>query len=259
MGRCHAVQDTRDRLACLLAHLVPVGPHGAAELGRLRNDVVRGASRDAGDGDDDPLHRRGVARGDVLQVADRLRRDRDRIDRLVREGGMAPTSMDPRRERVDRGGAGAVEDGDLSHVEGRDPVSAENGLNAIERAGGHKLGRTARRHLLGMLEEKSKLPFSSARCATSKRAAASSIAVCPSCPQACITPSLSEAKSTPLSSWMERASMSARRASVGPGCSPRNRATTLVGVGQSNSSPPNEPRVSRTKRAVSCSQNESSG
>ena len=78
-------------------------------------------------------------------------------------------------------------------------------------------------------------------------------------PHACIAPSVWDANSTPLSSWIGSASMSARSASVWPCRPPRNRATTLVGVGHSISRPPNDASVSRMKRAVSCSRNESSG
>ena len=45
-------------------------------------------------------------------------------------------------------------------------------------------------------------------------AVASSIAVCASCPQACITPARCDANSKSFSSWIGRASMSARIAST---------------------------------------------
>src|SRR5438132_55405 len=102
-------------------------------------------------------------------------------------------------------------------------------------------------------------PPSSSRRPASSFAAPSSIAVCPSCPQACITPGRVEANSRPDSSWIGSASMSARSASTGPGRPPRNRATTLVGVGRSSSSPSNERSVSSTNREVSSSWKESSG
>ena len=47
-----------------------------------------------------------------------------------------------------------------------------------------------------------------------------SIAACVSCPQACILPSCSEAKGSPVSSCIGSASMSARRSTVLPGFPP---------------------------------------
>src|SRR3954451_3486006 len=70
----------------------------------------------------------------------------------------------------------------------------------------------------------------------SRDAAPSSIAVCPSCPHACIAPGRSDANATPLSSWIGSASMSARSATVGPGLPVRSRARTLVWVARSPSS-----------------------
>jgi hypothetical protein len=90
-------------------------------------------------------------------------------------------------------------------------------------------------------------------------AAPSSIAVCPSWPQACIAPGFSEAKSTPLSSVMGSASMSARSATVGPGRPVDSRATTLFSVGRSISSPSNVSSVCATNAAVSRSSKLGSG
>ena len=53
--------------------------------------------------------------------------------------------------------------------------------------------------------------------------------MCPSCPQACIAPGCSDSNSTPLSSWIGSASMSARSATTG--LPPPRRASTLVSVG----------------------------
>jgi hypothetical protein len=73
-----------------------------------------------------------------------------------------------------------------------------------------------------------------------------------------MTPGCFDANSNVFSSWIGSASMSARSAIVGPGRPPRSRATTLVGVGRSGSSPQRRSFHS-TKRAVSCSSYDSSG
>src|SRR5262245_42220625 len=70
------------------------------------------------------------------------------------------------------------------------------------------------------------LPASSARRAASSRAAPTSMAVCASCPQACITPAVREANGRPVSSGMGSASMSARSRIARPGLAPRSVATT---------------------------------
>ena len=71
-------------------------------------------------------------------------------------------------------------------------------------------------------------PASSSRRSTRRRAAPRSIATCVSCPQACITPGISDAKSSPVSSVSGSASMSPRRRIVGPGRAPSITATTDV-------------------------------
>ena len=63
----------------------------------------------------------------------------------------------------------------------------------------------------------------------SSRAAEASIAVCRSCPHACIAPSIREAYSSPLSSRSGSASMSARSSTDGPGRLPVRVATTELG------------------------------
>ena len=90
----------------------------------------------------------------------------------------------------------------------------------------------------------------------SSRAAPSSIAVCPSCPHACIAPGRSDANSTPLSSSIGSASMSARSATTGPPLP--IRAITLVSVGRSTSRP-KPSSVSATNAEVSCSSKLTSG
>jgi len=66
-----------------------------------------------------------------------------------------------------------------------------------------------------------------------------------------MTPSRCDAYSTPLSSWIGSASMSARIASVRPGRPVRSRATTLVSDGRSICRPPIASSVPAMKRAVS--------
>ena len=64
------------------------------------------------------------------------------------------------------------------------------------------------------------VPGRRSRMDASARAAPSSMAVCASCPQACIMPSCAERKGQPSGSSSGRASMSARRATVSPGSLP---------------------------------------
>ena len=69
------------------------------------------------------------------------------------------------------------------------------------------------------------VPRSEASRSFRSAAAPRSIVVCASCPQACIFPSTLLLKGTSVSSWMGRASMSARRPTVGP--SPRPSFATV--------------------------------
>ena len=65
-------------------------------------------------------------------------------------------------------------------------------------------------------------PGSSASREDSSRAAPTSMAVCRSCPQACITPVTAEAYGSPVRSVIGSASMSPRSSTVGPGRAPRS-------------------------------------
>ena len=94
-------------------------------------------------------------------------------------------------------------------------------------------------------------PRSSARRSTSSRAAPRSMATWVSWPQACMTPSISEANSRPVSSPRGRASMSARSSVVGPGWSPSMTATTEVVVPPSLGSRPSARSSSATTACVS--------
>jgi len=60
-------------------------------------------------------------------------------------------------------------------------------------------------------------PRRTSACAVRRRTAPTSIAMCRSCPQACIAPAVSLAKSTPLASVTGRASMSPRSSTVATG------------------------------------------
>ena len=71
-------------------------------------------------------------------------------------------------------------------------------------------------------------PARCSRCRASSRAAPASIAVCRSCPHACIAPGSSLVKSSPVSSCTGRPSMSPRSSTAGPGRPPRSTAVTLV-------------------------------
>ncbi len=72
------------------------------------------------------------------------------------------------------------------------------------------------------------LPARSACRADSSRAAPVSIAVCRSCPQACMTPSVRDANGSPVASVTGSASMSPRSSTTGPGRAPRSTAVTEV-------------------------------
>ena len=122
--------------------------------------------------------------------------------------------------------------GDLAVLQRRPQVAAVDEVDALHHARGDQLARAAGRELLRVLEDEAQLAAGQVALRASWPAAPSSIAVCPSCPQACIAPGRSDANSTPLSSSIGSASMSARSATVGPGCPVRSRASTLVSVGR---------------------------
>ena len=149
VGCRYAAEGAVDGLARALPQLFSVRAHGAAELRRLRDDVVRGSSRDSGDRDDDAVERRGRAGYDMLQVRYRLGGDRDRIDRGMRECGMSASSKNPHEERIGCCRARAVEV--------RRQVAADDGVDAIEYPGLDQLGRATRREFFRVLEQKTHL------------------------------------------------------------------------------------------------------
>ncbi len=102
-------------------------------------------------------------------------------------------------------------------------------------------------------------PASSPRRATSSRAAPTSMAVWASCPHECMTPSCSEAKSSPVSSGIGSASMSARSSTVGPGSPPSRSATTDVWASPVRTRRPSPSSASSTRAWVSGRSRPSSG
>ncbi len=93
------------------------------------------------------------------------------------------------------------------------------------------------------------------RVSASRWAAASSMVVWPSWPQACILPGTVEAHSAPVSSMIGRASMSARRPMARPDLldCPRITPTTPVRpIPSTTSSTPASRRAAATLAAVAC-------
>ena len=90
-------------------------------------------------------------------------------------------------------------------------------------------------------------------------AAPTSMLVCPSWPQACILPSVSEAKGRPVSSRIGSASMSARSATVGPSPSPSSVATMPFSATPVSTSRGRPSRAARTFPAVFSVSKPSSG
>ena len=93
----------------------------------------------------------------------------------------------------------------------------------------------------------------------SKCATPNKIAVCESWPQACMLPWVCELKSTPLSSMMGKASMSARMPMVGPSPVPMLPTTPVMPTLVRTSMPPISRRVSATSAAVRTSWKANSG
>ena len=151
----------------------------------------------------------------------------------VRQPRVAALAGDRQPEEVRGGHELAGDGGDLAELQRRPQVAAVDEVDALHHARGDEVARAAGSELLGVLEDEAQLAAGQVALRVSWPAAPSSIAVCPSCPQACIAPGRSEANSTPLSSWIGSASMSARSATVGPGLPVRSRASTLVSVGRS--------------------------
>ena len=93
--------------------------------------------------------------------------------------------------------------------------------------------------------------------AASPQARARTITVWMSCPQACITPGFSEAKSRPVCSWMGRASMSPRKAIIGASAGPMSTVAPVEGNAR-GSSPASRSLLSRNS-VVAISMWDSSG
>jgi hypothetical protein len=85
------------------------------------------------------------------------------------------------------------------------------------------------------------------------------IAVCASCPHACILPRIFDANGKPAGSSIGSASMSARIAIVGPGAPPCSNATIPVLPMPVRHGMPSRFRNSSTRVAVCSSSNASSG
>ena len=79
------------------------GPDRSRHDGLVRDHIVGEAGMELGDGDDQRLQRIGIARDDRLQSLDDGRADDDRIDRAMRQGGMASAPVDGDHEFVRRG------------------------------------------------------------------------------------------------------------------------------------------------------------
>ena len=95
------------------------------------------------------------------------------------------------------------------------------------------------------------VPRSSFLCFCRTWAAPMSMAAWASCPQACITPGRREEKGSPVSSWMGRASMSARRATVRPGRPPWMEAIRPLSRGERTKGIPRRSRWAERQAAVS--------
>ena len=100
---------------------------------------------------------------------------------------------------------------------------------------------------------------SKCRCWARWCAAASKVAVCPSCPQACILPACRLACANAFFSWMGKASMSARKATARADVPWRITPTTPVPPSPRCTSIPHSPRRAATRSAVRCSSKQSSG
>ena len=103
------------------------------------------------------------------------------------------------------------------------------------------------------------LPASDSRASDASCASPSAMAACVSCPQACITPSFSEAKGRSVFSGTGKASMSARQSTHGPLRAPFTSAVAPVfAMGRTSSRSSCDSR-SRMTRCVRSSFQESSG
>ena len=93
----------------------------------------------------------------MLQVRDDLRRDRDGVDRRVRQRRVPAVAGDGEREEVRGRHRGAGPRGELPDRQRRPQVAADDEVHAVQRAGSHELDRAAGRALLGWLEEEPQL------------------------------------------------------------------------------------------------------
>ena len=166
------------------------------------------------------------------RLVDDLRGDRDRVDRRG-GGGRAcpPRPVIVEREEVAAAMNGPGIDRDLAVLERRPQVAAVDEVHAVDDAGGDEVARAAGGELLGGLEEEAQLAAGQRRARRELRAAPSSIAVCPSWPQACIDARLlggeRRRRSAPRS-----AARRCRRAARSPGRGGRCAGARDAGLGR---------------------------
>ena len=214
--------DTGDHALHRLAHLGAPGErqraHGAADRGRAGDHVAGGAGLERRHRDDDGVERVGLARDDLLQVRDHLRGDGDRVDGLVRVRAVPAAPEDLEREQVCGGHHRARRRRDVPGLEAR-RADGRPQRGRRRRARPRRRRRARRRAAAPRRAGRRTAPRRRARRGARRRscAAPSSIAVWPSCPQACITPGRVETCGMSFSSRIGSASMSARRTTTLPG------------------------------------------
>ena len=159
----------------------------------------------------------GIARVDrpgheLVDAGDELRRDADRVHRLVRPGGMPSPALDLDLELLAERGEHALAMGDPSRRRVRVDVERDDRPDLLHGTGGDHLERPLA-DLLGRLEDGPPGRARGEGRRDSARAPGPRPGPCvawASCPQACITPSRVDRYGTVLASWIRRASMSAR-------------------------------------------------
>ena len=147
-----------------------------------------------GHGNDEGFQRIGAARSDRLQGLHDRRADHDRVEGSMRQGRMATASIDGDRKFVGGGHRGAVTHSESADRHAGQIVHAEDARDgeALEEAVvDHRLAAGAA--LFGRLEDQRHRALEGARVSHRLRAAPSSIAMCPSWPQACIAPGVRDA------------------------------------------------------------------
>ena len=152
-----ALCEPLHRAAHGAAHLGRERPHGAAELDRLRDDVVGRPRVDHRHGDDGALDGVDDARDDVLEAADDLRCGRDGVDRLVRRRPVAALAADLDAEHVAGGGVRPRQDSDLAERIEREEMRADDHVDAFHDACLDELARAAWPELLRVLEDEADL------------------------------------------------------------------------------------------------------